>query len=275
MRKNFLPVCIAILLLWGVGMPGNPSHALDTLEPFDIGLSDFEAYAAFVGAGKPEPERGISADTLLGIGITKRFSGQVYGGGESNQKFTEGSGFFGFGVFGTPVDTDHFDMDIGMNITIGGLGTGEPGPADHFQAQFTFTPYVELNLDSDPEMNGYGLFLVVEETLGGRDESRFNDLNEEIRDFTLTPGTALLLAGYYRVAEIHELLLGYEMAFDYDAPEGEKTVDVGGIALGYNVILTDAVELITEVYFDIPQPGEYFGVDFMVGFIATLPSLVP
>jgi len=252
-----------------------PAYALDTLECFDIGLSDFEAYASFVGVGRPEPDRGVSADVLLGIGILSRLSGQVYEGGEANQAFSEGSGFFGFSVFGTPVDTDHFDLDAGMHVTVGGLGNGNDGPAGHSVAEFTFTPFVELNLDSDPEMNGYGLFLVVEETLGGRDESSYTTLGEEIRDFTLSPGTALLLAGYWRPAESHELLFGYDMEFLWQALPGEKKVDVGGIRMGYNVILSDAVELITEVNFDIPQTGEYFGVDFMVGILATLPSLAP
>lgn len=275
MRKRCGQCCLLLLMIGVAGFPGQPAHALDTLEPFDIGVTDFEAYASFMGVGKPEIDRGVSADMLLGIGITERFSGQIYGGGEGNQSLTEATGFFGFGVFGTPVDTDHFDVDLGINVTIGGLGAGGSGPADHDQAEFTFTPYVEVNLDSDPEMMGYGLFLVVEQTLGGQDRSYFNDLNQEIRDFTLMPGTALLVAGYYRIAEIHELLIGYEMAFEYKAAPGEKKVDVGGIPLGYNVILSDAVELITEVYFDIPQTGEYFGVDFMLGIIATLPSWVP
>jgi hypothetical protein len=260
---------------WFVLILRGQAHALDTLECFDVGLSDFEAYASFEGVGKPEPDRGVSADVLLGIGITPWLSGQVFGGGQGNQTFSEGSGFFGFSVFGTPVDTDHFDLDAGMHVTVGGLGGGTAGPAGHSQAEFTFTPFVELNLDSDPDMNGYGVFLDVAETLGGRDESRFTPLGEELRDFTLTPGTALLLAGYWRPAEKHELLLGYDMAFEYQALPGEKKIDIGGIALGYNVTLSDAVELITQVNFDLPQTGEYFGVDFMVGILTTLPSFVP
>jgi hypothetical protein len=65
------------------------------------------------------------------------------------------------------------------------------------------------------------------------------------------------------------------MSFNHNARAGERVTDVGGISLGYNVILADPLELITEVYFDIPQDDENFGVDVMVGFIATLPSLVP
>jgi hypothetical protein len=278
MRKRFVPVCVLVLSLWAAGVPANRSHALDTLEPFDIGVSDFEGYFSYLGAGKQEPDRGFNAEFLLGIGILNRLSGQIYGGGDSNENLTEATGSLGFGLFGTLVDTDHLDLDLGVNFTIGNLGAGGEGPAGHSQAEFTVEPCLEVNLDSDPDMNGYGLFLVVESTLGGQDNSYIppgTPTPEEIRAFRITPGTGLLLAGYWRPAERHEILLGYDMSFNHNARAGERVTDVGGISLGYNVILADPLELITEVYFDIPQDDENFGVDVMVGFIATLPSLVP
>ncbi len=252
--------------------------ALDTLEPFDIGVTDFEGYFAYIGAGKEELERGFNAEFLLGIGILSRLSGQLYGGADSNENLSEALGFFGFGIFGTPVDTNHFDLDLGVNFTIGNLGAAGDGPAGHAQAEFTVEPYLEMNLDSDPDMSGYGLFLVVEATLGGQDNSYIppgTSPADEIRAFRLTPGTGFLIAGYWRPAERHELLLGYDMYFNYNASAGERVTDVGGISLGYNVILLDPLELITEVYFDIPQEDDNFGVDFFIGFIATLPSFLP
>jgi len=258
------------ILVSGFGV--SRSCACDTIEPYDIGVTDFEAYASLIGVGKHEPDRGFSAEVLLGIGIMEWFSAHLYGGGESNWKFSEGAGFFGFGVFATPLDLNHFDIDLGINVTVGGLGQGAPAPADHSQAEFTFTPFVELNLDSDSDMSGYGLYVQVFETLGGRDESRFTDLEEEIRDFTLTPGTALVVGSYLTVVNGQQLFLCYDMAFNHRAADDERKTDVGGVAVGYNACLNERIELITEVFFDIPQDGENFGVDFIIGFIATLPS---
>ena len=273
MTKLFVVPVAAVLMLSSLFC--SSVSASDTLELFDPGVSDFEFYLSYIGACKEEPARGIGAEALLGIGINGWLSGQIYVSGEGNEALSEGTGAFGFGIFATPVDTDHFDFDIGLNATVAGLGPGEEGSAGHSQAEFSLTPFIELNLDSDPEMNGYGFYVVVEETLGGRDESFVDNLDQEIRSFTLTPGTALTLGSYYTVEEGHQAFLCYDMAFNHRNAEGERGTDVGGIALGYNGMLTEEVEIISQVWFDIPQDNEDFGIDFTIGFIATLPSISP
>jgi hypothetical protein len=45
---------------------------------------------------------------------------------------------------------------------------------------------------------------------------------------------------------------------------------VGRAALGYNVMVHDAVELIHEVRLDFPRDDERYGVDVIAGFMATL-----
>lgn len=273
MIKRYVILAVAALLLSGLFNPS--AFACDTLELFDPGVSDFEFYLSYLGACKDEPERGIGAEVLLGIGINSWLSGQIYASGEGNEALSEGTGAFGFGIFSTPLDTDHFDFDIGLNATVSGLGPGEESPAGHSQAEFSLTPFIELNLDSDPDMNGYGFYVVVEETLGGRDESFIDNLAQEIRSFTLTPGTALTLGSYYTVREGQQVFLCYDMAFNHRNGEGERKTEVGGIALGYNGMLTEELEIISEVWFDIPQDEEDFGFNFTLGFIATLPSMAP
>jgi len=266
-----------LLLVLLTFLPAGSAFCLDTLEPFDIGVSDFEGYFSYYGAGKHEPDRGFNAEFLLGVGILERFSGQIFGGGESNEHLTDATAFIGLGIFGTPVDTDHFDLDLGVNFSFGNLGASGEGPAGHAQAEFVVEPFLELNLDSDPEMNGCGLFLVVACALTGEDSSYYpsGEPPDEIRAFQIKPGTGLLLGGYWRPAERHQLLLGFDTLFHHNASEGERVTEIGGVSLGYNVVVADPLELITEVYLDIPQDGENFGAAFMIGLIATLPSLVP
>ena len=45
-----------------------------------------------------------------------------------------------------------------------------------------------------------------------------------------------------------------------------------GISLGYNVVVHDAIELVNQVYFDIPGDDEAFSFGVMVGFIASPPG---
>lgn len=261
------PWLAAVLLL----LPYGAAHAGDTLEPFDPGFSDFEFYLNYGGLGKAEPERGLGAEGRVGVGITDWLSGYLILSGEANESLSEGAGAFALGLFATPLDTDHLDIDIGLDFTVGNLGNGVPHPAEHARASIEFVPFMEINVDTDPEMNGFGAWLWVEHAFGGRDDSRFDDLGNEIRDFTLTSGTALTLGAYYRFRERHEVNVTYDLAFDHTNPEGERSFDNGGAALGYNVCVLDNLELISEVRFDVPQGDEAFGVDFLLGFIATFP----
>ncbi len=252
------------------------SHALacDTLEGFEPGVSDYEFFLSAGGLGKTDGEQKIKAESLLGIGITDRLSGLFYVAGEGNMAYSEGTGQFGFGLFSTPWDTNHFDCDIGLNATIAGLGGGERHPLGHAQAEFTLTPFFELNLDSAPDMSGFGFYLVVEEVLSGRDDSTLDNMDREIRRFTLTPSTALTIGGYCSIQTNHQAYICFDLSCNHrnNKTEDEGKTEIGGIALGYNGMLSEKVELITEVNFDIPQNDEDFGIDFSIGFIAALPS---
>ena len=52
---------------------------------------------------------------------------------------------------------------------------------------------------------------------------------------------------------------------------GERSVDIGGLAFGYNIVLNERIELINQLYVDIPQRNESAAWSLMFGFIATLP----
>lgn len=264
---------VVCLIVWTLACPAGAVLAADTLEQYDPGFSDFDLYLMYTGAGRAEPDRGWAALTLVGIGITDWLSGELMLEGEANERLSEASGAFSFGAFATPVDTDHFDLDIGFHVIVGGLGAGKPDPpAGHDQADFFFAPFLEINLDTDPDMNGFGAWLWLESDIGGRDDSTLDARGNEIRDFTVTAETLLLVGAYYRFLERHQVVLAYDMAFDHNAPAGERTFLNGGPSLGYNLmVVPDRLELITEVRFDIPQGGEGLGTDLLVGFIATFP----
>jgi hypothetical protein len=235
----------------------------DTCEVFDVGATDFEFYLGYDGIGLDKYEGALSGEVVAGYGFMDGFSGYISAAGESNEYFTTGSGGLAFGIFGTVVDTDHFDLDLFLNVGF----TAE---------EFGLTPALELNFDLEPDLALWGIYLRVEQALAGRDESTEDDpatagVDESRTKYTFASTTGLTVGTYYTVAENHQLLLEFDMAFANNPAAGEDTTELGRVALGYNVMLTDAIEMINQVSFDIPQSGEDFAMGVSTGIIVTMP----
>lgn len=252
----------AAMLLAGEAM------AVDTWETYGVGASDFELYAGLDGAGLGKYEKTVWSEALVGFGITESFSAYAVAFAEANERFSAGTGGGGFGIFGTPIDSDHFDLDLILGSAFG-------------EGWMTVSPAVELNLDARPDQGLCGLYVYAEEVLEGRDDSVEDDpatpdVDETEERHAFAPTTALAIGGYFTIAEIHQLFLQYDVAFHHgieDAPEGGgELVEAGGVALGYNVQVADAVELITQVSVDVPGDGEQVSAGFMIGIVTSMPS---
>jgi hypothetical protein len=90
-------------------------------------------------------------------------------------------------------------------------------------------------------------------------------LRRGLVDYGVNPGA------YLRLSPRHELLVEYDRSFalgDRRAP-GETTQ---AVALGFNLQLSDAFELVSQIQRDSPRGGEKPRFGLIVGFIATLPS---
>ncbi len=239
------------------------SYAVDTTETYDVGATDYEFYLDFSGIGLDKYEKTISATAVLGYGFMERFSGHVSVFGESNEYFGDGGGGVLMGFFGTPVDSDHFDLDLHLD-------------AAYSADEFGLTPSLEMNFDLLPDLEKWGVYIRAEEGLAGRDESTEDDpvtaADESRADFAFAPSTGLTAGTYWTVAPDHQLLLEYDMSFANNPADGEDTVGIGGVALGYNVVLHESVEMINQLFFDIPQSGEDFSVGISVGIIMTMPE---
>jgi hypothetical protein len=82
----------------------------------------------------------------------------------------------------------------------------------------------------------------------------------------------MTVGAYWSLDERRQLLIEFD-ATAHDHAEGpESGYEVGGVAVGYNVMLHDTLELINQVRIDLPQSGEKAATGFMVGLIATLPD---
>lgn len=250
MRK-LIPV--NILLITALFIVFNLSAA-DTVETFDSGASNFEFYLGYGGIGLDKNQGAFSAEAVAGFGITERFSALISLSGEANEYFANGSGNAGFGIFGTVVDTDFFDLDLMFNSGIG------------FN-YFGLAPGIEVNIDFKPDLALAGIYFRAEQLFEGRDESTEN--NEK---YAFAAQTGITAGFYYSINESHQILLEYDMSFPNNPEKGESKHEIGGIALGYNAMITENIELISQIYYDIPQNDEKHSAGLSVGIIATLPG---
>ncbi len=243
----------AISALWAP-----PASAADTTEPFDLGATDVDFYVGFDGMGPQGGERALYGDIMLGYGLTPRLSGYVGTTLSANEQFADGNADVYLGLYGTPLDTDHFDLDLFLDFSAGGDGFDD----------FALTPMTELNFDLTPDLGSWGLYARIALPLYGQPKEGDPDEHERALDVVLNPGT------YVSLGDRHQILVEYEMSFHPKATEDGHTTDVGGVALGYNVSLTPdgSFELVNQVFLDIPGKDEQAAVGVSTGFIVTLPS---
>jgi hypothetical protein len=233
--------------------------AIDTVETWDAGAVDVDFYAGYCGVGHSRENRWLAGELMLGYGIIDRFSAYLGATLSTNEMFSTASSEVFLGIFGTPVDTAHFDMDIFFDMRAAGFeGT-----------DFTLRPAIELNVDSDDEMGFIGAFLSLGFPIYGQALGQAGDVGAETE---VTSDIEATIGGYITLAERHQIFLAYTMLFRIRPRDRERVVEVGSAAVGYNVTLHDSIELVGEVCVDIPQDDESVTAGFMLGFIATVPS---
>ncbi|MFC1585232.1 hypothetical protein ACFL5V_06780 [Fibrobacterota bacterium] len=217
-------------------------YALDTTEPYDPGFSGFELIGSYSGIGSGRNARAIGWEGLAGIGMTRNFSASLIFAAETDDYLAVGENKFAFELFYTAVDLDKFDLDIFGGIgTGGGLGMG-----------------MECNID----FPGYGFQLVVEEKL----ENKINPDDE------LSLTTGLVPLAYCSLSRAVQLLAGLEFSLLHNRESNDRAFNIGAASIGVNLVVVDAIELLTEAGMDIPQDEEGFSMMFAVQLIATLPT---
>jgi hypothetical protein len=118
--------------------------AADTVETWDMGATDVDFYTGFDGIGERSTNRTVYSDIMLGYGIIDRLSAYVGTTLQGNEFFGDSQARIYLGVFGTSVDTDHFNLDLFLDISAGGPALSE----------FRVAPAVELNYDLDSASSG-------------------------------------------------------------------------------------------------------------------------
>jgi hypothetical protein len=234
-----------------------PAAAVDTVEVWAPGATDIDFYTGFGGFGLPRSERELSSELMAGFGLIDRLSAYLGANMATDERFAQGGGEVFLGLFGTPVQINHFDVDLFLDFRLGGEGFTE----------VQVTPAAEFNFDLAPNLELWGMYLMVAlpmyQRATGQDGEITGGLGTHVET---TVGT------YLTLAKRHQLLVDYEMAWRPRPGAEEQTIEIGSLGLGYNVLLTPALELITEVRIDIPQGAdEAVSAGVMVGLIATMP----
>lgn len=235
-----------------------PARGADTVEPWDVGATDVDFYLGAAGIGAPRDGLELSGEIMLGYGLIERLSAYLGASLAADGCFCARSHEVFLGLFGTPVDTRHVDLDLFLDLSSSAAELTD----------FGLGPGIELNLDVDPDRGSWGTYVRTGLSLSGREV-----IDQEGEETTeMTASVDAVFGTYYTIARRHQILVEYDMTFRLRPRGDERDVEVGGVALGYNVVLCDAIELITEARLDVPQGDEAWSVGFVAGLIATLPS---
>ena len=237
------------------------TRAADTVETWDVGATDVDLYVGFDGIGLDGSEQVLYGDIMFGYGLVERFSAYLGTTLEGSDYLSTGSASIYFGVFGTAIDTDHFDCDLFLDFSAADVG----------HTEFGVTPAIELNFDVLPDLASWGAFLRSGVPISG-DVTASPDGAEGI-EHELTADIETTLGMYWTVQDDHQLIWELDATFVPSAGDQENSTNVGGVALGYNVCLTAecGLEMINNVYLDVPQNEENLGVGVSTGLIATVP----
>lgn len=245
---------MTVVMVW---LKQHAAHAADTVEPFDIGPTNLELYVGVEGVNPGSQEKSFYSETVFGAGILERMSVYTSLTAATNEYLVEGAVGFGFGVYGNVFDSDHFDADLFLSIS--------GGRAE----DYAVTPAFELNLDSVAGGTGIGVYLRGGALLYGRDVASEDSVEPHFEYATCLES---IIGAYGTLGDSHQLFAEFDMLFRPDALDNERTIEAGAIALGYNVMLADNLELINHVYTDILHYQERFQIGFFIGFVATLPA---
>lgn len=244
--------CLVLLALRCGG-----ARAADTLETWDAGVGNFEMYTGFDGLGSASPEQSLGSSMVLGWGVAHRFSAYVGTALATDGNFDQTETELDLGAFGTLHDSDHLDLDVGLDMVAFGPGL----------TRMALVPAFELNLDRSADLAAFGGYLRGAARIAGRDVGG--------REFRRHVDLSLTFGSYLTLGPRRQLVLEYDLTV-HDRPEaGVPRTEHGALALGGNFLLQGDLELITEARLDLPQGEESGGLGLLVGVIAALPGAAP
>jgi hypothetical protein len=207
------------------------ARAADTIEPWDAGAASFELYATKDGLESGVRGGVLGVDAMLGYGVADRLSAYFQAELAHPIGFGNLQAMPHFGVFGTALESDHFDLDLLLDFAVR-------------REDVHALPGLELNLDSEPEQHGVGAYLRSGLPLSGHMILRRGRQHTSENG---TPNLVELTFGAY-LSLRDEIQLFLEHDGQAALRSGERRFESGGFAFGTNVLLSDSCELVTQAY---------------------------
>ena len=258
---------LRLLLVIFVLFPGF-AQAADTLETVPDDNFYMETTFGALNLGQEAQRTMISASVMLAYGMNDRLTSYIIAGGNTNLYMTKGVTNLGVGLYGVLVKMPHFKLDLGLQAGVGrtGLTTSVGRSRMALKDEFVLAPSLELNFDLKKDEKFIGFYLVFQEIFTGVEEEKDGQLLGYF-----TPSSYLRAGAYWSIVpgkyQVH-------LQFDMNINHFDTTiitdlvvpaVDIGGIAVGFNFFVTETIEILTEVYIDIPQNQETIAFGFSIG----------
>jgi hypothetical protein len=222
------------------------AFALDTMEPFAPGFSDAELYLGVENVGESRAQTTPLFAGGVGAGLTERLSLFVGYAANADGYLSQASHGVDVSLYGNLGTWGPWAFDLGATLAEG-AGSLQAGP------------FLELNWDLTPEQTTAGLYLRGGPTAAGAGAAV---------DWNWEQG----LGGYYTVGEDKQLFLEWGTGYDLGRTPAQRAWQRGTLSLGFNWVVSDTLELITEAGVTLPRSSEASRCQASVGFVATLPG---
>jgi len=230
--------------------------AADTVETWDVGATDVDFYTGAENLGLTPEEGLVFGDIMLGYGLVDRLSAYAGMTFQTDRNLGQSDPMLYLGLFGTPFQSDHVDLDLFLDFTSSG-------------GEASITPSLELNWDHDPDMATFGLYV--------RTGIVFEQADPDPASPDVTPGIGQSVevnpGVYWSVTERSQLLVEYSTGYFPNPAAEQDRWDLSHLHLGYNRTLVDALELITEVNFTVDKVDGKTPWGAFAGIIVTMPSV--
>ena len=238
-----------------------PAQAIDSVETWDSGATDVEFYTGLEDlALRPQSDTSLYADMLLGYGISDRLSAYLGLTLHADGQFMGNSDLYQ-GLFSTLLDSEHFDLDLLLSFALQ-------------DGSFVVAPATELNFDMAADLQKAGLYLRFSLPCGAKEDAALPSLH--LAGFTGAVHADLTLGAYWTLPAQQQLLLEFKIGHSLSGLAAQSHAIAlpwsRAMALGYNKVLSDRLELISQVEISAHQLQQAVRFAAMFGFIATLPA---
>ncbi|MBQ9242134.1 MAG: hypothetical protein IJ165_02730 [Proteobacteria bacterium] len=251
MKKLFVASLMTAALLLPL-----QAFAGDTTEVIDKDTLEVDPTFSIDGMGD---SNNVNTGVTVVYGVLDGFNINASVGYGANEGLAGGHADLGLGMLWTPLDTDHFDLDVMLDFSYGFGGA--------WGGAYSLTPGVELNYDLEPDTALWGLYLRFGLPISG-DYVKKEDVPTPKYEAKADVGISLTLGTYFTFAEVHQILLegGFEVE-NLAKNLGDTGIVEPFISLGYNVGITDSFELTTELAFNLPSDNDNFSATLTIGGI--------